>query len=168
MRHDYTAVMEHIVLSPMNIDTSEKYRVLRNREDNRDFFFHSALISKDQQESWFYRYLEKNSECMFAVHLKDNNTFLGGIGIYDIDNNNASAEVGRIIIDRDLAGGRGYGAEAIRGILEIAKNCLNLEEIYAYIYSDNIASRKAFLRAGFIECDNVSGQEDAVKVRCRL
>lgn len=168
MKHDYTIEMEHIILSPMDIDTSEAYRVLRNREDNRDFFFHSALISKDQQESWFCRYLQKESECMFAVRLKESGTFLGGIGIYNIDSNNASAEVGRIIIDRNLAGGKGYGTEAIKGVLEVSRNYLRLKEIYAFIYSENAASRKAFLRAGFSECNDSSQQKDSVKVQYRL
>ena len=168
MRHDYSFEGEHIYLIPMNEDTSEQYRRLRNREDNRGFFFNSAVIEKEQQEKWFGSYLKKESECMFAVFLDDTKEFIGGIGIYDIDHLRGTAEVGRIIIDRNLVSGKGYGAEAIIGITEIARHSLELTELYAYIYTDNIASTKAFLRAGFSKCLFDDENSGVIKVKLIL
>lgn len=168
MKHDYSIECEHIIIVPMDKRTSEYYRKLRNREDNRSFFFTSAVIEKEQQEKWFQNYLNKQSEYMFAVFLKEKMEFAGGIGIYDIDLSRKTAEVGRIIIDRNLAAGKGYGTEAILGVCSIAKDKLNLKETYAYIYSSNLASTKAFFKAGFSECSVEGENKETVKVRLML
>lgn len=168
MKHDYSIECGHIVLVPMDEQTSEQYRQLRNREDNRNFFFNSTVIEREQQERWFQNYLNKQSECMFAVFLKEKMEFVGGIGIYDIDLSQKTAEVGRIIIDRNLVAGKGYGTEAIKGICNIAQDKLDLEEVYAYIYSDNIASTKAFLKSGFSECSADDENVGTIKVRLQL
>lgn len=157
MKHSYSITGENIILVPMNENSSELYRRLRNREDNRNFFFNSDIISSEQQTKWFQNYLEKETEYMFSVLLKEDETFIGGIGIYDIDRLGGKAEIGRIIIDRNLAGGKGYGTEAIKGVTCIAERFLNMKELYAYIYTANTASIKSFLHAGFnqnleIEC----------------
>lgn len=163
MKHDYSIECEHIILIPMDEQTSECYRKLRNREDNRNFFFNSAIIEREQQKKWFQNYLNKQSEYMFAAFLKEKMEFVGGIGIYDIDLSRKTAEVGRIIIDRNLAAGKGYGTEAIKGVCSIAKDKLNLEETYAYIYSANSASTKAFFKAGFSMCSVDGENKETVK-----
>ena len=168
MKHDYSIEREHIILVPMDEQTSECYRKLRNREDNRNFFFNSVVIEKEQQEKWFQNYLNKQSEYMFAVFLKEKMEFVGGIGIYDIDLFRKTAEVGRIIIDRNLAAGKGYGTEAIKGVCRIAQDKLNLEEMYAYIYSANLASIKAFFKAGFSERSIESENKETIKVSMML
>lgn len=168
MKHDYSIECGHIILVPMDEQTSEQYRKLRNREDNRNFFFNSAVIEKEQQERWFQNYLNKQSECMFAVFLKEKMEFVGGIGIYDIDLSQKTAEIGRIIIDRNLAAGKGYGTEAIKGICNIAQDKLILKEVYAYIYSSNIASIKTFFKAGFSKCSTDGEDEATIKVGLML
>lgn len=161
MKHDYSIECEHIVLVPMDEQTSELYRKLRNREDNREFFFNSAVIEKEQQIKWFHSYLEKKEEFMFAILFRETMKFIGGIGIYDINFEQQTAEVGRIIVDRNVAAGKGYGTEAIKGIVEIARDKLGMEEVCAYIYRTNIASVKAFFKAGFSE-SIVENKEDKI------
>lgn len=165
MKHDYSIECDHIILMPMSLQTSELYRQLRNREDNREFFFNSTIIEREQQEAWFQNYLKKETEYMFSVVHKLTGSFIGGIGIYDIDSSKRTAEIGRIIIDKELAAGKGYGTEAINGLAEISQNKLNLNKVYAYIYGTNIASIKAFLKAGFVE-DAAEKDNDIIKV-CR-
>lgn len=163
MKHNYSFTGENIVLIPMDENFSESYRKLRNREDNRNFFFNSAEISSEQQAKWFRGYLEKETEFMFSIFLKDRETFIGGIGIYDIDRSAGKAEIGRIIVDRNLAGGKGYGAEAIKGITCVAENSLGMKELYAYIYATNQASIRSFLRAGFCKCDTDKNDDNISK-----
>lgn len=168
MRHDYSFEGEHIYLIPMDEDTSEQYRKLRNREDNRVFFFNSTVIDRKQQEKWFCNYLNKENEYMFAVFLKKTNTFIGGIGIYDIDVLHGIAEVGRIIIDRNIAHEKGYGTEAIMGISRIAGLFLEIKEIYAHIYADNIASKRTFLKAGFIVLPMNDKNGDIIRMKLTM
>lgn len=167
MKHNYSIESNHIILVPMDEQTSELYRKLRNREDNRNFFFDSAVIEKEQQAKWFQNYLKKENEYMFAVLLKETMEFVGGIGIYDIDLLQRTAEIGRIIIDKNMVSGRGYGTEAIRGIANIFRKYFALKKIYAYIYANNVASVKAFLKADFIK-DSTDENSEAIKVYLSL
>lgn len=149
MNHSFTVENENIKLEPMSADDSERYRVLRNREDNAHFFFSNAEISQQAQRKWYEGYLTQNDQLMFSVYEEPDMRWIGGIGIYDIDTAKGCAEVGRIIIDRYIAGGKHYGSQAIQLISRLAKERLELKLVYAHIYSSNIASMKSFLNAGY-------------------
>ena len=133
----------------MDENTSEIYRQLRNEEENRKYFFHDSNISEEQQREWFRNYLQKDGEYMFAVWSLDEKECLGGISIYNVDREALTAEVGRILIDRNYSG-NGYGAEAIQGVLQIACGKLGLKEVYACIRPENMASRRSFEKSGFV------------------
>lgn len=165
MQHNYSFDGEHIILRPMNESTSELYRVLRNREDNREFFFHSTIIEKEQQVKWFNNYLLKEDEYMFSILFPENYKFVGAIGIYNINQIKKTAEIGRIIIDRYIGGGKGYGTEAINCVSDIARRRLGTQELYAYIYSSNTASVKAFLKADFLVENKMKDNEKSDFIR---
>lgn len=140
---------ENIVLKSIDAYESEKYRELRNREDNRKYFFSDALILREDQEKWYQQYELKNTDYMFSIYLKETNDYLGGIAIYNIDYENKEAEVGRIIVDRFQAKGNGYGSEALTGIVSWGRKELGMVRFYASIYADNYASIKTFANCGF-------------------
>lgn len=146
-----------IHLEPFNEQFSEAYRILRNREDNRSYFFNNVLISKEQQAKWYRKYLKDDSQKMYAIIANDTNVFLGAIGFYDYDDSEGTAEVGRIIVDKEIAVGRGYGAIAINKLLMIMNSDYGINYAYAYIFRDNIASIKSFFKAGFYLDENYIG-----------
>ena len=45
--------------------------------------------------------------------------------------------------------GKGYAAEAVLGLLEYAKNTLNIETVSALIEPENVSSIKVVTRSGF-------------------
>ncbi|WP_026669513.1 GNAT family N-acetyltransferase [Butyrivibrio sp. AE3006] len=151
MNHNYNMQSEGVKLTPMTAQDSEKYRILRNRKDNISFFFSGKEITSDQQAAWYKKYLDDDTQYMFSIYEKNSDNYIGGIGIYDIDTDKRTAEVGRIIVDREIAGGKHYGAAAISLLIELARNELKLNSLYANIYSTNKTSLKSFLRAGFVE-----------------
>lgn len=138
--------LDHIVLDSLDIDNSEEYRKLRNKHSNRNMFFSSGIISKEEQYDWYIDYSIKKDDYMFSIHLKDNHLFIGGIAIYDIKN--GFAELGRILIDNDYRT-QGYGSEAIKALCLYSFKNLNLDCIFARIYNSNISSIKAFEKSGF-------------------
>ena len=148
MNKDVIIEGDNIILRSMTEDTSELYRQLRNREDNRYFFFTEEEIDEASQKKWFDKYLSDENQMMFAVFDKFSGRFAGGIGIYDIVMGK-SAEIGRIIIDRYSFGGKGFGYEAVFLLSEYVKKEKLAERVYAYIKTGNIASRKTFERCGF-------------------
>lgn len=142
---------ERIFLKSLSPEDSEAYRVLRNREENRKWFFKSAEISKEDQEKWFQRYEADDDEFMFSIYEKISGRYLGAAAIYHIDHHNHRAEVGRIIVDSRAAGGKGYGKDAIRCIVDWGAENLGIKTFYAQIYTDNLPSMKSFLGCGFLE-----------------
>ena len=149
MNHNYICEGENIILKPMSLEESQLYRCLRNRDDVKKYFFYTENISEEAQNKWYLKYKENQQEVMFSIYEKDSNDFLGGIGIYDINNNDGTCEIGRIIIDKQKAKGKGYGAKALILLSEFAVNQLNMNSIYAYVYSFNDASSKSFINAGY-------------------
>ncbi|MBD5467256.1 MAG: GNAT family N-acetyltransferase [Lachnospiraceae bacterium] len=148
MEHSYIIECPHFYLKPMNEDSAERYRQLRNMEENRKWFFHNEVISADEQRRWYTRYLAEDGDYMFGAFERESQKYIGGIGIYDLDRTELTAEVGRILIDRTYAG-KGYGAEAIGGIVRFAHDRLELRLLNAYICSDNAASIRSFEKSGF-------------------
>lgn len=148
---------EKIYISSMNAYEAEKYRVLRNRDDNRQMFFDDSVISMEQQRSWFEKYLEKPDEYMFSIYDRESGAFVGGIGIYTNDRD--ETEIGRIIIDRMICGGKGYGALAIRLLVDFMRQS-ELKSLVAYIFTNNIASQRSFEKAGFRITDTL---EDKIR-----
>lgn len=142
---------ERVILKSMNREDSERYRILRNREDNRKWFFTQTEIAKETQEKWFDRYCMDCDEYMFSIYEKFSERYLGAVAVYHIDRQNSRAEVGRIIVDRFVAGGKGYGKDAVQCIMEWGGANLGIKTFYAQIYNNNLASIKTFLRCGFAE-----------------
>lgn len=151
MEHAYIIECPHFYLKPMNEDSAERYRRLRNMEENRKWFFHNEVISAEEQRRWYERYLTENGDYMFGAFERESQKYVGGIGIYDLDHTARTAEVGRILIDRTYAG-KGYGAEAIGGMIRFAQDQLGLRLLNAYIWSDNVASIRSFEKSGFKRC----------------
>lgn len=144
-----------ICLKIINEFEMEEYRRLRNDKDNQKFFFHSAYISYEQQRKWFLDYLKNTNELMFAIYDINTNEFIGAISLYNIDAKIKSAEIGRLIIDRKKAGGKGYASKAINALINWAQEKLGISYYYAEIYYNNIASRRTFEKSQFVYKENL-------------
>ncbi len=165
MNHNCFAENDKIRIAPMTDEESELYRLLRNRKDNAPFFFSSITITKEMQHKWFKKYLCDDSQLMFSIYEKSTGAFVGGVSIYDVNLQKGEAEVGRIIVDKEIASGKHYGAQSIELVSSVAKNELGLKSLYANIYSSNIASLKSFRNAGYKDEEI---KDDITKVRIEL
>jgi len=150
MRHNIKMITDHLTIIPLSETGSEQFRLLRNREEIRKWFIYKGIISIEDQKKWYASYLENDADYMFEIREgSETGQFLGAASIYQIDKVHQSAELGRIIIDHELAGKKGYGTETVKSLSEISFQVLNLDLIYANIYEDNLASIYTFQRAGF-------------------
>ncbi len=149
MNHRFSIKMDSILLLPLNEITGEQYRVLRNKKYVSKWFFHSAEITEQQQSEWFKSYLNNTSDIMFSIHLNDSQkTFIGANAIYDIQEREGIGEYGRVIIDPRFAG-RGYGYSATLAACIFAKDTLKLHKLILYVYQDNLAAVRTYVRSGF-------------------
>lgn len=87
----------------------------------------------------------------FAIIEKKSQKHIGNIKIGRIHNPyHRTADIGIIIGDKSCWG-QGFATEAIKLLAAYAGETMNLHKLWAGIYANNIASIKAFLRAGFVE-----------------
>lgn len=148
MEHSYIIECPHFYLNPMDEDSAEIYRRIRNRDENRKCFFHNEVISFDEQRRWYARYLTEDDAYMFGVFEKECKKYIGGISIYELDRMMLNAEVGRLLIDRTYSR-KGYGVEAIGGMVWFAREKLGLRSLNAHIWAENVASIRSFEKSGF-------------------
>lgn len=105
----------------------------------------------------FERYIdssepERRSRYAMAICLpgKKNERFIGVIELHKLSWIHGHAEVGVLICD-NTDRGKGYGTKSIQAISKWAFDTLRLRRIYAKMFSSNIASRRCFEKAGFVQ-----------------
>lgn len=156
MKHDYSYDGADLLLRPLEEKDIESLRLLRNRPENRIWFFGSDLITKEGQKAWFHRYLTKENDFMFSVYLPEKtNGFMGAVAIYGYESDTDSFEVGRLLLDSANLPRRGMGVELIRCVCELAREVWGNIGLRAQVFSDNARSLRCFLQNGFEINDTV-------------
>lgn len=82
--------------------------------------------------------------------VRDINEVIGIIDIFSFDARYGRAEVG-LVIRKDFRK-RGIGGKALSLMETHCFNRIGLHQLYAYIPVDNMASRRLFCTAGYMEC----------------
>ena len=75
---------------------------------------------------------------------------IGNIKLGPVDRRHKSAPIG-IAIGASEFWGRGLATQAVAAVSDHAFTALGLDRVEAGFYADNVASQRAFLRAGFVE-----------------
>lgn len=86
----------------------------------------------------------------FGIYDKNNNKHIGNIKLGNINWIHKYADIGLIIGLKEYWG-KGIATSAIHLAVEYAFNELKLHKVFACAYEDNIGSKHAFLKNGFIE-----------------
>lgn len=137
-----------IILKLMTENENQKYCAIRNRVENRKWFTDGNVLSEQEQENWFKQYLVKESDYMFSIYNMQGD-FLGGNAIYHIDFVQGIAEYGRLLKDTAVMYTKGTGYLATMAAIAIAKEQLQLQQLYLEVYQDNLVAVKIYERAGF-------------------
>lgn len=82
------------------------------------------------------------------ILLKDTSETIGTIDLYEFDPHNSRAGIG-ILIDENFRM-RSYAAQALEIIKKYTFDFLKINQLYAYIASDNIGSIRLFEGAGYL------------------
>ena len=96
----------------------------------------------------FIKQFRNSKEIFLGIFLKKDHHYVGNIALRLIDERNRSADIGLMIGDADSRG-QGFGAEALRLIVEHAFFCLNFHRVMAGIVESNAPSVRLFERLGF-------------------
>lgn len=151
MKHNFYYKDGDIELRPMTYEDSEKYRLLRNQEQNKIRFFYQDEISYESQKLWFERYLADETDIMFSFYYRG--IFAGGNAVYHLNRQEGIGEYGRLLVDKINFPIKGLGSSITYAASYIAYKELGLSKLYSEIYEDNLPSMNACLKAGFQEIE---------------
>ncbi len=87
---------------------------------------------------------------LFGMFLLESHQHIGNIKIGNVNWIHRFADVG-LMIGEETAWGKGYGTEAIRLVAQYAFEEINLHKLVAGIYTSNVGSYRAFIKAGWRE-----------------
>lgn len=131
-----------VTLRPATEFDLEYIIYLRNQGDTYKRFYSGKKFTFHETLEWFRSRDPETNRIYMAV---EDDLLVGTCSIYDIKE--GCAEVGRIMVN-ELMRGQGLGARILCAATDEAKE-LGLEELHAHIMPDNVASQKAFLKAGY-------------------
>lgn len=114
---------------------------------------------------------KKNSYSYFIVH-NDSNTIIGTIKVGPINKAHKISDLVALIGERGNFG-KGIGTEAIELGIKLAFEILDIRKLFGGMYASNIASIKAYTRAGWVVEGVLKGHylnegksEDRILVGC--
>jgi diamine N-acetyltransferase len=83
-----------------------------------------------------------------AICIKESDTAIGLIDLFDFDPRNKRAGIG-IVIQHDKDRSKGFGQEALGLLIDYSFKQLQLHQLYANIGSENVSSLNLFTTFGF-------------------
>lgn len=141
--------MTGLTLRQAKIDDAENLFAWRNTFETRQHFFDPKPIAWEEHLQWFKR----------TVKRKDTRLLIGeaggrSIGVLRYDIAEGTADVSIYLVPG--FSGKGLGSDLlVTGNAWIRKNLPGITKIRAHILPKNIASQKAFAKAGFREFSRV-------------
>ena len=101
-----------------------------------------------EEEKWFESISALGDTYKFAIETLEDNRFIGGCSINDVDWKNSVATVGIFIGDREYWG-KGYGTDAMRTLITFVFTQMNINKIRLTCYSFNERAIKSYEKCGF-------------------
>ena len=144
-------VGERLYLSPIGINDDDANNYIKWMNDKTvavDFGQYNHVVASISDIKWIYE--PPGDMQRYAMVLLDGDVLLGSISIHNIDHLNGNAFIG-IFIGEEEYRRKGYGAEAIRLIVEYGIKTLNLHTIMLTVHADNYAAVACYKKVGFRE-----------------
>ena len=131
-----------------SLDDAKDLFEWRNHPDVRKNFFNPAAVSWEEHKNWLKSRLEDQNATIYTVWLADEK-----IGSVRFELKEGMFKVSVMLNPAFF--GQGLGARAIaRGVISFVSEQKSQLPIWAEIKPDNVASIKAFAKAGFVQQPN--------------
>jgi len=143
---------ERIYLSPIDPDDLELYvKWLNDIEVTRWLGGFSGVTTLTNERAWIENATKATDQYHFGIVLREGGErLIGGISLMDLNQINRKATLG-IFIGEAEDRSKGYGAEAIRLLLDYGFNWLGLCNIDLHVHSGNARAIACYKKAGFQE-----------------
>lgn len=139
---------ERLYLSPINEMDAETYtRWLNDSAVADGLGFTGKTVSLRGEEAWV---ADSHDRPQFAIVTMDEDRLIGNCGIQALDQLRQTCEVG-VFIGEAEDRCKGYGAEALRLLLDYAFNSLNLRSAMLKVFSFNEQAIACYKKVGFRE-----------------
>jgi len=112
----------------------------------------SLPLSMGEEEKWYQSMLERPSaEHPMVIEIQEGETWrpIGNCGFHAIDWRSRSSEVGIFIGEKSLWN-QGYGSAAMRLLLKIGFETINLNRIFLRVHADNPRAIRSYEKVGFV------------------
>jgi RimJ/RimL family protein N-acetyltransferase len=107
-------------------------------------------FSLAQEEQWFEDLLQRlrdRTAVLLAIETLDG-VHIGNLGLVDVNWKDRNAELG-ITIGEKAYWGQGYGTDAVRTMLRLAFEQMNLHRVFLRVHADNARAIRCYEKAGF-------------------
>jgi RimJ/RimL family protein N-acetyltransferase len=105
-------------------------------------------ITPEIERAWLKEVLEDPSSYRYAICIKDTNEYIGNVQITGIDCNTGEGEF-HIFIGEKKYWNRGYGSEATKMMIDLARSELSLKRIVLHVNRENLPALKIYEKCGF-------------------
>lgn len=100
------------------------------------------------EEKWFESCTALKDKYNFAIETLQDNIYLGGCGINEIDWKNSKAVVGIFIGNKEYWD-KGYGTDAMRVLIKFIFNEMNINKIKLNVHDFNERAIRSYEKCGF-------------------
>jgi len=105
-------------------------------------------ITLHEEEKWFQSITAISDTYRFAIETFEDNKFIGGCSINDVDWKNGVATIGIFIGSKDHRS-KGYGTDTMKVLMNFIFMQMNINKIRLSVYSYNEPAIKCYERCGF-------------------
>ncbi|MFW6136315.1 MAG: GNAT family N-acetyltransferase [Chloroflexota bacterium] len=143
-------VGEKVRLRPVERDDLADFVEWFSDPEVRRYLDMALPFSMAQEERWFEQLqerLEKREVVMLTIETIDG-AHIGNISLFDINWKDRHAELGITIGDKDYWD-QGYGSDAIRTMVRVAFDELNLHRVFLRVYANNERGLRCYEKVGF-------------------
>lgn len=138
----------------MDLNDTEKVVKLRNANHVRDNYIYQKPITVEEHINYYHTQIETGHIIQYVMIIPDTNKIVGCVFLKNIDFDIKSAEYGVFIGDSEELG-KGYGADALNQMINIAFNVLKLNTLTLQVLSYNRIALKTYINAGFVEKNRI-------------
>jgi ribosomal-protein-alanine N-acetyltransferase len=142
--------LQIVQLGPAEMDDS--FVAMYSNEDGRNDHFRKSgdALTQVELQAFCARGIEEDNCFYFAVRTLEDNQLVGSIRLGVIDRKNGTSDL-VTLIGHTANRGRGYGSEAVGLGNRAAFERHGVRKLHSSIMADNVASLRAYLRAGWVE-----------------
>jgi RimJ/RimL family protein N-acetyltransferase len=139
---------ERIYFRPLEVEDLEACQGWLNDPENLQFLARFKPLGRSEERQWLETLHEKEGQMVFGIVLKEGDRLIGNCGLHGAALPHRTAELGIAIGDRRFQG-QGFGAEALRLLLDFGFGTLGLHRISLYVYANNARGIRCYEKVGF-------------------